>query len=90
MNDNILFEDEGSIRIYSVGVWNYLSGRISLLKVLALEFTPLEFETYRNSKIELWGKKLEFTPLEFETVSFFSRARQRNKLKFTPLEFETR
>ena len=54
-----------TIRIYSVGVWNKFPGNWEKY-VLALEFTPLEFETQKqeiSSEILL----LEFTPLEFET-----------------------
>ena len=34
---------------------------------MALEFTPLEFETGDNKPVEPAQAALEFTPLEFET-----------------------
>ena len=52
------------IRIYSVGVWNKTEIVASVASV-ALEFTPLEFETKSQPQQKQMLLILEFTPLEF-------------------------
>ena len=64
------------------------NGRIKTDKI-ALEFTPLEFETRDCEKKLKQCLGLEFTPLEFETSSIRQGTIAERRLEFTPLEFET-
>ncbi len=57
---------------------------------MALEFTPLEFETRLGVVAWLSHRELEFTPLEFETKTPSGSSKFSTGLEFTPLEFETR
>ena len=62
---------------------------VSIRIMPALEFTPLEFETYDPADKHLALERLEFTPLEFETYDPADNHLALERLEFTPLEFET-
>ena len=78
-----------TIRIYSVGVWNFVVVTIRFVFHSLLEFTPLEFETISAFCLARVKKGLEFTPLEFETNLCCLLDCLLAALEFTPLEFET-